>query len=470
MFDAWIRDHARWRPRAPAVVTPARTANYAAFDADIDRMAGWLAGQGVSPTAGVVCVAVVEPYDSLVALGALARLGVASSPPRDLAADLRLTTEAQPPDGAPRLRLDPAWASAPPSPPSAAPPRPADGLGRVLLSSGTTGAPKRVGLTWGRLEASVQAASRIYGGARGGVWIAQTSPATLFGNIITLTAWSLGAAVGLGFPPADLPDALERLSPGLLGLTPGALGDLLRALPPGFRPQPGWRIVSCGAPLPVAVGQEASVRISPDLVINYGATEHTFIASAPFAAVADTPGAVGWPPAGAEVDILGPDGRPVPEGQGGELRVRGARASARYLGDAAASAARFGPDGWLTGDLGWRRADGCLVLEGRVDDRMVIAGHRKLAPETLEAPARAFPGVADCAAFAVPGPDGFDEAWLAVAAPDDADRDGLARALAATAGLPPVTIAWVSVVPRNAMGKVERARLRAAVMGLRPDD
>ena len=53
MFDGYIRDHALWTPRAPAVVGPARTASFAEFDADIDRFGAAMAQLGVTRDSGV---------------------------------------------------------------------------------------------------------------------------------------------------------------------------------------------------------------------------------------------------------------------------------------------------------------------------------------------------------------------------------------------------------------------------------
>jgi malonyl-CoA/methylmalonyl-CoA synthetase len=91
-------------------------------------------------------------------------------------------------------------------------------------------------------------------------------------------------------------------------------------------------------------------------------------------------------------------------------------------------------------------------------------GGVKFMPAVLEEAAFACPGVRDTAAFAVPGPDGLDQCWLAVAAGAAFDRDSLAVHLSAYRNLPPLRFAWVDEIPRNAMGKVERTRLRDALI------
>lgn len=448
MFDGYIRDHARWTPRAPAVVTPAGAISYARFDADVERVAGHLARQGVSPASGVVAIAVDHAYIHLAAMAALARLGVASAPAADPGADLALTDLgpdplAGEPRAAPVLRLD------------------LDAIGRVMLSSGTTAVPKRVGMSWRRIEIGNHATLRTYGAGRTGAYIPVTGVDTLLGFGQVICAWSCGAAVAAGFGLSDLPVALETLPAGVVGLTPRHLRALLDLLPPGFRPQPQWRLCVAGALLPLPLAREAMARLTPDVRIIYGSTECSLIAVGHAAGLEDHPGQVGITPAGALVELVDDQGRPVPEGDVGEIRITAERMTQGYLDDPAATAERF-RDGWFhTRDLGRRLPDGRLVLEGRADDRLNLAGGGKLMPQAIEAAAFAFDGVTDCAAFAVPDPaDGFDRCWLAVVAAPSLDRDALADHLARRPDLPPPRLAWIDEIPRNAMGKVERSKLR----------
>jgi acyl-coenzyme A synthetase/AMP-(fatty) acid ligase len=64
----------------------------------------------------------------------------------------------------------------------------------------------------------------------------------------------------------------------------------------------------------------------------------------------------------------------------------------------------------------------------------------------------------------VPDAQGLDQCWLAVVAAPDFERDSLARHLTGYGGLPANRFAWIDEIPRNAMGKVERAKLRDALM------
>jgi acyl-CoA synthetase (AMP-forming)/AMP-acid ligase II len=141
---------------------------------------------------------------------------------------------------------------------------------------------------------------------------------------------------------------------------------------------------------------------------------------------------------------------------------------AGYIGEPEATAERF-RDGWFyTNDVGRRLPDGRIVLEGRADERMNLGGG-KFMPGVLEAAALECAGVRDCAAFAAPDEAGLDVCWLAVVADPAFDRAGLVPHLARYPNLPPPKFAWIDAIPRNAMGKVERTKLRDLLLAaIRP--
>ena len=95
---------------------------------------------------------------------------------------------------------------------------------------------------------------------------------------------------------------------------------------------------------------------------------------------------------------------------------------------------------------------------------MILGGGVKFMPGVLEDAAATCPGVVDCAAFAVPDDTDLDVCWLAVVAETAFDRDSLAQHLDRYPRLPPKRFAWVDEIPRNAMGKVQRTKLRDALL------
>lgn len=463
MFDDHLAFIARTRPRALAVLTPRRRVTYAEFDADIDRYAAGLRARGVGPDSGIVAVASTSPYRRLVILVALARLAVATTAGGDTRADLRITDRPGGEDPG-VLRLDAAWIeaveSAPPTPvPSA--PRAPDDIARVTLTSGSTRVPHRAPTTWRRIEANALNALTTYLSGKLGVWVLRTSIDSSMGFNMAGIAWSLGAAVAVDYASADLPHLMERHPEGVIGLNPLMLRELLRSLPPGFDLKPGWRIVVTGGVLPPAYARAARERLTPDIHVLYGSTEAGRATVGPARDVETHPGAVGYAVPGVTMEVVDAEGRAVPDGEQGEIRIKGERNAGRYLDDPEASARIF-RDGWFyPGDLGRRLPNGLFVIDGRIDERLNIAGF-KLMPAVLENALLEHPQVMEAAAFAVPGPEGLDQCWIAVVVEGEVTREGLMERLRA-ARLPqvPIRFAWAEEIPRTEAGKVDRRTLKA---------
>lgn len=463
MFDDHLAFIARTRPRALAVLTPRRRVTYAEFDADIDRYAAGLRARGVGPGSGIVAVASTSPYRRLVILVALARLGVATTAAGDVRADLKVTDR---PGGEEPgvLRLDATWlaaveAAAPAPVPSA--PRSPDGIARVTLTSGSTRIPHRVPQTWRRLEANGLNALTTYLSGKLGVWVLRTSIDSSMGFNLAGLAWSLGAAVAVDYTSADLPHVMERHSEGVIGLNPLMLRELIRRLPAGFEPKPGWRIIVTGGVLPPAYAREARERLTPDIHVLYGSTEAGRATVGPARDVEAHPGAVGYAVPGVTMEVVDAEGRAVPDGEQGEIRIRGERNAGTYLDDPEASARIF-RDGWFyPGDLGRRLPNGLFVIDGRIDERLNIAGF-KLMPAVLENALLEHPQVLEAAAFAVPGPEGLDQCWIAVVVEGEVTREGLMERLS-VARLPkvPIRFAWAEEIPRTEAGKIDRRALKA---------
>jgi malonyl-CoA/methylmalonyl-CoA synthetase len=127
----------------------------------------------------------------------------------------------------------------------------------------------------------------------------------------------------------------------------------------------------------------------------------------------------------------------------------------------------FTEDGWLrTGDLGLREADGYYTLKGRNKD-LIITGGLNVYPPEVELVLVEHPAVAECAVIGCP-----DEEWgervTAVIVPkrgvevtDKEIIDFCREHLAAYKA--PRTVLFVEELPSNALGKVQKARLRAAL-------
>ena len=169
-------------------------------------------------------------------------------------------------------------------------------------------------------------------------------------------------------------------------------------------------------------------------------------------------------PAGAEVAILDPEGKPLPAGERGEVCLRGANVFDGYEGDGAP--VPFTADGWYrTGDEGTFDTDGFLFLTGRVRET-INRGGEKISPSEIDDALLRHPGVAAATAFAIPHPTLGEEAAAAVVPRPGASLD--AKELAAflrerlTAFKVPRRILVVDDIPKGPTGKVQRHALATA--------
>ncbi|WP_169945194.1 class I adenylate-forming enzyme family protein [Microbispora sp. H11081] len=108
-------------------------------------------------------------------------------------------------------------------------------------------------------------------------------------------------------------------------------------------------------------------------------------------------GSVGRPIPSIELFIAGPDGKPVAQGESGEIWVRGTQVSGEYLGVGSTL-----KDGWFrTRDAGRLDADGYLYVEGRLDD-VIVRGGENMSPGEIEDVLRQHPAVREAAVVGIP--------------------------------------------------------------------
>jgi malonyl-CoA/methylmalonyl-CoA synthetase len=215
--------------------------------------------------------------------------------------------------------------------------------------------------------------------------------------------------------------------------------------------------VSGSAPLPARVFEAFHERYGHAILERYGMTETLMTLGNPYDGERRA-GTVGRPFPGVEVRIVDEGGRDVPDGEAGELLVRGPTLFAGYWRQPEATAAAF-QEGWFrTGDLAERSEDGTFTLRGRKSD-LVISGGFNVYPREIEDVLLEQPGVREAAVVGAPD-ERRGEVPVAYVV-GDADPDALEAACRRELASFKVPRAFVRVesLPRNALGKVEKRRL-----------
>jgi long-chain acyl-CoA synthetase len=292
----------------------------------------------------------------------------------------------------------------PPTPPAVAPakfPSPAATDTAVLIyTSGTSGLPKGVELTYGNLQSCVDAAI-AYADLRGEHKFLGVVPMFhSLGLTATLLApFQLGATVvyQARFNPTAAMNAIREHKLSLLFAVPsmyGAILHLKNAQAEDFAHT--YAIISGGEPLPATLREKFQQRFNVPILEGYGLTETCgpITVNVPQAQKA---GSVGRPMPGAEALIMDDDGKRLPAGQNGEVWLKGPMVMKGYYhlpketGDVLTADHAF-----KTGDVGQVDADGYLYITGRKKELIIIAGE-KASPREIEDVLLRHPAVQDAA-------------------------------------------------------------------------
>lgn len=135
----------------------------------------------------------------------------------------------------------------------------------------------------------------------------------------------------------------------------------------------GVKLRTGGSAVPIDVRRAIEERVTPLLYVRYASTESGAISMAG-PGEHDEMESVGRPLPGVELEIVDPEGRALPAGETGRIRLRAPGVAEGYLDGGEQTASRF-RDGWFwPGDVGMLRADGSLVVQGRQDDMMILNG------------------------------------------------------------------------------------------------
>ena len=333
----------------------------------------------------------------------------------------------------------------------------ADSVVRVILTSGTTGQRKGVPMTIRNILGRVHGSLSIPGGSR------------ILSTLAFSTASDFNAAVKSlvsGTPhfvsklPADTVTLVrEHRVECLLG-SPATLSAVVAEVAKSGRKLEGVKAVRLlGATAPIQLLAAIESLVTRNIFNLYGSTEAGGITACRLNSRTD-PAVAGHPQVDTAVEAVDADDQPLPAGQAGSVRTRAAYMADGYFRDEEATAKVF-RNGWFySGDTGFVREDGQLVLGGR-ESEIINAGGVKVDPTVLDRLLQDCPGVQDAAVFSARGSLGMDLIVAAIVAPDEVDVPMLQEKLRREFGAvrSPSVFVRTDRIPRNATGKLMRAEL-----------
>lgn len=342
---------------------------------------------------------------------------------------------------------------------------------RVAYTGGTTGRSKGVMLSNRALatNAVIDLAAKDWPAEPSYLCVAPISHGA--GSLVVPTLMRGGCITLLrGFAAGSFVEAINRYACNVSWLVPTMLYALLDS---GRAAEVDWSafhtLIYSAAPTSPARIQQALQTFGPVLIQSYGQTEspnsililgrdeHARLTEAQLAAA-------GRPAPLMRVCLLDDQGVEVPDGERGEVCVRGPLVMSGYLNNPAETAAALA-GGWLhTGDIAYKDADGLYYIVDRKKD-VIISGGFNVYPKEVEDVICALPGVATAAVIGIP-----DEKWgelvMAYVQPKDGavvlgEQVMAAVRQAKGAVAAPKRIEFIPALPLTALGKVDKKALRS---------
>jgi 4-hydroxybenzoate-CoA ligase len=355
-------------------------------------------------------------------------------------------------------------------------PAPADEVAFWLYSSGSTGAPKGVRHVHGSLRATADTyGAQVLQIRSDDIMFsaAKAFHAYGLGNSMTFPMSVGGTAVLL--PDRPTPDAvldtLQRHQPTLFGGVPTLYAAMLAN--PRIGPRAGSqrlrRCISAGEALPADIGRRWFDMVGVDILDGIGSTEmlHIFVSNYPDDV---RYGTSGKPVPGYEAMILNERGGRVPNGEAGELVVRGPSAADGYWNQRDKTRRTFRGEWTHTGDTYIRDGEGYYRFRGRTDEMLKVSGVW-VSPFEVEEALVSHPAVLESAVVGALDRDGLTKPKAFVVLQDaakqqDADtvKELLKTHVKDRIGVwkYPRWIEFVDGLPKTATGKIQRFRLRVS--------
>jgi len=343
----------------------------------------------------------------------------------------------------------------------------------MIYTSGTTGKPKGALITTGNLTSNLDALHSAWGWLQGDVLLHVLPMFHVHGLITSFHGALHAGATTLAFRKFDARPILQVMADGKCSVfmaVPTIYQRILSLPDANHYDISKMRLLTSGSDrLPDEIFITFQETFGHTLLERYGMTETGMNISNPLVGERRR-GSVGLPLPGVEVRIVDPETETLlPDGEVGEVQIRGPNVFKGYWRQPEKTTQAFSRDGWLkTGDLGMREPDGYFSLKGRAKD-LIITGGLNVYPPEVERVLNTHEAVKSSAVIGCADPD-WGERVVAIVVIQSGSvitaedlitftRENLAAYKC------PKEIIFAESLPRNAMGKVQKAKLRQDLCG-----
>lgn len=342
-----------------------------------------------------------------------------------------------------------------------------DDLAGLLYTSGTTGKAKGAMISHGNLLSNAHTLQALWAFTQGDVLLHALPLFHVHGLYVALNTAFLNCSRILWLERFEVRAAMRLLGQSsvfmgvptyytrLLGESDFA-GETCRQM---------RLFISGSAPLLPETHKQFRIRTGHDILERYGMTETGMIASNPYRG-ARVAGTVGFALPDVEVRIAAPGGGSADAGVLGMIEVRGPNVFKGYWRRAGLPDDDFTADGFFrTGDVGTMDGEGRISIVGRSRD-LIITGGLNVYPREIELAIDALPEIVESAVVGVPHPD-YGEGIVAAVVSRAGEEGSIIAALRNTlaAYKIPKRVFFLSELPRNSMGKIQKEELRRRFAG-----
>lgn len=341
----------------------------------------------------------------------------------------------------------------------------------VLFTTGTTGAPKGVALSYKNVAAAAENINTFI----------QNAP-----NDVELLALPVSHSFGLGRVKCVLTKGGTLVMLGTFASMKKFFGNMEKFHCTGFGMVPAsWgyikkmsgrkigqfadqlKYIEIGSSFMSKEDKELLMELLPNtrICMHYGSTEASRSAFMEFKACKDDLLTAGHASPNCDIKIFSSEGKELPYGEQGEVCVKGEHVTCSYWNETPERfASDFYGDYFRTGDSGVQDERGYIYLKSRIKE-MINVGGKKVAPMEVEDMLNAIPGIKESACVAMPDPDGVmgelvkafivcDDETLTDAAILDALRPKLEVYKL------PVVFERIAEIPKTSSGKIQRLKLK----------
>lgn len=340
----------------------------------------------------------------------------------------------------------------------------------ILFTTGTTGAPKGVALSYNNLSAAARNINAFIGNTSSDVELLALPVSHSFGLGRLRCSLSKGATVVMLGTFANVKKffkEMTRCQVTMFAMVPASWGFIKKMSGKyigKFADQ--LKFIEIGSSFMPVEDKELLMSLLPKtrICMHYGSTEASRSAFMEFHTYKDNLLSIGKASPNVEIKIFTSQGTPAALGEEGEVCVKGEHVTCSYWNETPERFASDFYDGYFrTGDCGTMDAEGNIYLKSRIKE-MINVGGKKVSPMEVEDILNTIPGIKESACIGIPDPGiVLGEVVKAfIVADDNLSDEEIIQQLRPQLEVYklPVEIERINVIPKTTSGKIQRLSLR----------